>query len=310
MSATPALLVTTFLRERIGALLGVVVVLCNLAAIALGALSLQQSHQNAEAQAETAAVSLAHMLDQSLSSSARSIDVGLQALADELGREARGGSHYLQTDEVMALLARVKSWLPETEGIRVFDANGRPRWTQHSTPESAQETCQCFNTLRAALDGGLVVGRPIARRGAAGWLIPFSRRISGPGGRFSGIVSVTVPLDAFTELLARPLLGKGGSAILRYRDFGLITQVPPVAGAAGVVGHVWIAEEIRSRFAASQTSFTYSSAVTSDKIERLHAVRQIEGLPFFLTVGFARDHYLAQWRRDAAQTVAMLVVFL
>ncbi len=308
--STAAHLVTTFLRERTGALLGGIVVLCNLTAIALGALSLQHSYHNAEAQAEVAARSLAHVLDQSLSSSARSIDVGLQALADELGREARGGSHYLQSDEVMALLARVKSWLPETEGIRVFDADGRARWTQHSAPESANEICQCLDTLRDDPGAGLIVGRPIARRGGAGWLIPFSRGVVGPGGSFSGIVTVTVPLGYFTELLARPQLGEGGSAILRHADFSLITRVPPVAGAAGVVGNVWISEQIRSRFAAGQNSFTYISPITSDKIERLNAVRRIEGLPFFLTVGFARDDYLAQWRRDAIQTVAMLAVFL
>ena len=310
MPSTPAPLALPFLRKHIGALLGGVVVLCNLAAIALGTVSLQQSRQNAEAQAESAAVSLAHVLDQSLSSSARSIDVGLQALADELGREARGGSRYLQTDEVMALLARVKSWLPETEGIRVFDADGQPRWTQHSNPENAQETCQCLDALRADPAEGLVVGRPIARRGGAGWLIPFSRRVSGPGGGFGGIVSVTVPLEYFTELLARPQLGEGGSAILRYHDFSLITRVPPVAGAAGVVGHVWISDLVRNRLEAGRTSFTHLSAITSDKVERLYAVRRVEGLPFFLTVGFAPDHYLAQWGRDAVQTVAMLAVFL
>ena len=47
----------------------------------------------------------------------------------------------------------------------VFDADGRARWTQHSAPESANEICQCLDTLRDAPGAGLIVGRPIARRG-------------------------------------------------------------------------------------------------------------------------------------------------
>ena len=51
--------------------------------------------------------------------------MALQALADEFSREAQGGSKYLDENEVLAMLARFKGWLPETESIRVFDAKNK-----------------------------------------------------------------------------------------------------------------------------------------------------------------------------------------
>ena len=297
-------------RERITLLLGAVVVLCNLAAIALGVLNLQQSLHNVESQARTSTLNLAHVLDQSLSSSARSIDVALQALADEFSREAQGGSKYLDENEVLAMLARFKGWLPETESIRVFDAKGQPRWVSRDSPVQGQDVCQCFKLLRDDPARGLVVGRPINRPGSAGWLLPFSRRFNRPDGSFGGIVSVIVPLEHFTELLSRPQLGEGGTATLRFDDYSLITRSPPVAGPAGLTGNVWASSDLRRHLEAGQTSFTYRSTDTSDGVERLNAARRVEGLPFLLVVGIARDTYLAQWRHDATQTAIMLGVFL
>ncbi|MDD3328674.1 MAG: ATP-binding protein [Zoogloea sp.] len=297
-------------RERITLLLGAVVVLCNLAAIALGVLNLKQSLHSVETQAESLTLNLAHVLDQSLSSSARSIDVALQALADEFSREAQSGSKYLDENEVLTMLARFKGWLPETESIRVFDAKGQPRWASRGNLGQVQDICQCFNTLRDDPARGLVVGRPVNRPGSSGWLIPFSRRINRQDGSFGGIVTVIVPLEHFTELLSRPRLGEGGTAILRYEDFSLITRSPPHPGQAGTTGHVWASDALRRNLEAGRTSFTYRSADTSDGVERLNAVRRVEGLPLLLVVGLSQDSYLAQWRRDAVQAVTILAIFL
>jgi hypothetical protein len=286
-------------------LLGAVVVLCNLAAIALGVLNLQQSLHNVESQAQTATLNLAHVLDQSLSSSARSIDVALQALADEFSREAQGGSKYLDENEVLTMLARFKGWLPETESIRVFDAKGQPRWASRGSPGLVQDVCQCFAAARRSGPGSghRPPGQPAGQLGLAD---PFSRRFNRPDGSFGGIVSVIVPLEHFTELLSRPQLGEGGTAILRFDDYSLITRSPPVAGPAGTTGNVWASSDLRRHLEAGQTSFTYRSADTSDGVERINAVRRVEGLPFLLVVGLARDAYLAQWRHDATRTAIML----
>lgn len=249
----PAPRARTAPRERITLLLGAVVVVCNLAAIALGVLNLRQSLHNVETQAEAVTRNLAHVLDQSLSSSARSIDVALQALADEFSREAQGGSKYLDENEVLTMLARFKGWLPETESIRVFDAQGQPRWASRGNPGQVQDICQCFNILRGDPDRGLVVGRPVNRPGSSGWLLPFSRRINRQDGSFGGIVTVIVPLEHFTELLSRPQLGEGGTAILRYEDFSLITRSPPLPGPAGTTGHVWASNALRRTLEAGRS---------------------------------------------------------
>mgnify|MGYP000570687940 CR=1 FL=1 len=48
-------------------------------------------------------------------------------LPQEIIRHKRDGQE-LTADEIRAMLMRYKGWLPEIEGVRVYDANGALRW--------------------------------------------------------------------------------------------------------------------------------------------------------------------------------------
>ena len=120
----------------------------------------------------------------------------------------------------------------ETVGIQVYDAEGRLRWVGSGTPGVVNiADREYFIALRSNPKAGMVVSRPIVGRVAKDWLMPFARRFTRPDGTFAGIVSAVVPLTYFNGLLARPLLGPSGTAVLRYADFSLIARVPQVAGA-------------------------------------------------------------------------------
>lgn len=119
---------------RFHRLLLMAVVLTNVAAIALAAFNLSQSQRKAEALATLTTRNLVEAVEHSLVSTSRTIDVTLLALVDEIERSEREGAGYLSNAE---LLARYKSWLPETDGFRVFDAHGRPRWWFSRTGSAA-----------------------------------------------------------------------------------------------------------------------------------------------------------------------------
>ena len=161
-------------RRSFAALLVVAVVLSNLAAIVLGGLSLSDSRERAEEAAYQSTRNLARMLDQSLASSARTIDVALLALVDELEREESEGDAYLKADEIVDMLARFKGWLPETEGIRVYDAEGRPRWTSGPKHQGLFGIAErdYFITLRNNPEAGLIVSRPLVGGSAEGGSSP------------------------------------------------------------------------------------------------------------------------------------------
>ena len=207
-------------RRSFAALLIVAVVLSNLAAIVLGGLILSDSRERAEEAAYQSTRNLARMLDQSLASSARTIDVALLALVDELEREESEGDAYLKDDEIVDMLAHFKGWLPETEGIRVYDAEGRPRWNSGPKLQGVFGIAErdYFIALRNNPEAGLIVSRPLVGRVSGRWIIPFARRFNRPDGSFGGVVSAVVPVDYFDRLLSGPQFGASGCAVLRYLE--------------------------------------------------------------------------------------------
>jgi PAS domain S-box-containing protein len=298
---------------RFTRLLVAAVVITNLAAFLLGAFSLHDSHQRAEELASQTTRNLVQVLDESLARSGKTIDVTLRAVVEELEREERDAQGGPSRDEaVLAMLARYKNWLPEAEGIRVFDEYGKARWTSRSGPSAGITVAdrEFFIALRANPLHGLYVSRPVAGRIVKGWVMPFVRRFNHPDGSFAGVVSAIVPLSTITEALARPQLGSGGSAILRYEDSSLVTRYPPVDGPAGEIGAKAYSEQFRSLMAAGQASATYYASNTSDGLARINSYRRVEGLPFTLVVGMARDEYLKAWRREFVQTALLLTIFL
>jgi PAS domain S-box-containing protein len=289
------------------------VVLTNLAAFLLGGFTLHDSYQRAEELASQTTRNLVQVLDESLARSGRTIDVTLRAVVEELEREERDAQQGPARDEaVMAMLARYKNWLPEAEGIRIFDAQGKARWTVRSGASAAFDVLErdFFTALRADPQRGLFVSRPVVGSLTPGSVIPFVRRFNHPDGSFAGVVLAVVPLAAITEVLARPQLGPGGSAILRYEDSSLVARYPPVEGSAGEVGQRVTSDQFRALIAAGQTSATYFASTTSDGPARINSVRKVEGLPLLLVVGMASDDYLQAWRREIVQTVALLTIFL
>ena len=299
-------------RRSFAALLIVAVVLSNLAAIVLGGLILSDSRERAEEAAYQSTRNLARMLDQSLASSARTIDVALLALVDELEREESEGDAYLKDDEIVDMLARFKGWLPETEGIRVYDAEGRPRWTSGPKHQGLFGIAErdYFITLRNNPEAGLIVSRPLVGRVSGRWIIPFARRFNRPDGSFGGVVSAVVPVDYFDRLLSGPQFGASGCAVLRYLDFSLISSHPVLNGPAGGVGRVWASPELRARLGEGRTELAYRTAETPDRVDRFLAVRRVAGLPFLLFIGMGSADAFAQWRTEALETAVVLGFFL
>ena len=287
------------------------VVLTNLAAVQLAWFSLSESRQRAEELATLSTRNLVQVLDHSLSSVGRTIDVTLRAVVDELERSGREG-RLRQPDEVLALLARYKGWLPETETLRVFDADGRPRREMQAVAgsDASEAGRDYFTRLAGESDPGMVVSRPYFDRSTGKWVVSFARRLGLPDGRFGGAVAATVSVDFMTEMLARPDLGPRGMAMLCDEDLGLISVHPPLAGALNDIGNTWISDELRQLLGTGVTSGSYYSRRMLDGVERISSVRRVEGLPFMLVVGMASENYLVEWYRDVVHIGALLAVFL
>jgi len=295
-------------QRRFVVVLIAAVVLSNLFAVGLGVSSLIGSRAQTEELVSQNARNLTGMLDQSLANSGRTIDMALRALVDELERE-EARSSYLDGDEIRSMLLRYKGWLPEIEGVYVFDARGGLRWQGQAGPVASAAIAdrEYFRTLQDDAGAGLVVSRPVLGRVTGIWVVPFARRYNRADGSFAGAVVAIVPVDYLTAMLSRPSLGPGGWAALRYRDYSLISRYPPVSGPTGEIG---AAEGARERLAQGQDAAVFRTTDGEGGSDRFLAMQQVDGLPFVVGVGLSSHDYLAQWRRDAWQTGILLGAFL
>ena len=183
------------------------------------------------------------------------------------GRESEGDA-YLKADEIVDMLARFKGWLPETEGIRVYDAEGRLRWSSGPKHQGAYGIAErdYFIALRNNPEAGWIVSRPLVGRVSGRVDHPLARRFNRPDGSFGGVVSAVVPNRLFRSLVVRPPV-RGERLPLRYLDFSLISSHPVLTGPAGGAGRVG-RRELRARLGEGRTELAHRTAETPDRVDR------------------------------------------
>ena len=277
------------------------VVLVNLGAIAFAGFRLMDAHQRAAELAVVQTRNLVHVLDTSLVSIGRTIDVSLRAVIGEVQDHAGPG-------EITALRARFKEWLPEIESLRLHDAKGRPRSAGDAAGSMADE--DDFRTLQADPGRGMVVSPPRFDQVSGMWVLSFARGMQRPDGRFDGMAVATLPVDSMTTLLARLELGAHGRATLRHADLGLIATYPPVPQGLDGVGSKDVSMELRNLLERGGAAQGATPIRMRDGVERINSVMRVDGLPFLLVVGLARQDYLADWYGDVVKTGVLLAVVL
>ena len=135
--------------------------------------------------------------------------------------------------------------------------------------------------------------------------IALSRRISGPDGRFAGVVVVAVELDYFRKLFSALSLGPHGSVALIARDGSMIMRQPYDPKIVG--------RNIRSastfRHFVSVPEGSYSDVGSIDGVRRLYYFKNFPHLPFIIMVAEAHSDIYAAWWRRTFVIGAMMAAF-
>ncbi|MDD5297294.1 MAG: PAS domain S-box protein [Rhodocyclaceae bacterium] len=273
--------------------------------------ALQENRQEKESQARTTTQNLALMLDQSISASARQIDLTLLDVVDELERNLQHAGS-LGDREIAEFLALHQRRLSELAVIRVTDAAGIVRLGPGVTPGGTASYADrdFFAAHRTRHDAGLIVTNPILGRVSGIWVIAFSRRYNRPDGSFAGVISAAIPVSYFYNLLSGLNLGPHGVALLRDSDTKMVTRFPPSKIPSSQIGAKGYSRELAEIIAAGQTIRTYHSTGTADGIERTNSYRRLSALPFHLVVGLGSDDYLSDWHQAVRIVGAFLATFL
>ena len=255
------------------------------------------------------AENLSRLLEQSLRGTVRLIDAALIAAATEHDRLARLGE--LTPETFTPVLDRLQTRLPESFAIRATNTQGIIRYGRGAAGTAVDVSDRdYFNRMKPRDATGLDITTPIFARLSQQWTLVFSRRLSGPGGEFAGIVYANLALSQLTKLFSSVDVGPQGIIVLADTDFNVLSRSPEPKGPEGIAGLKITSPPFLALRREGKEAATYEAPSTADGLLRTYSYRRVEGFPLFVKVGLAEDDYLRSARAGRLQTILYVGLFL
>jgi diguanylate cyclase (GGDEF)-like protein len=137
----------------------------------------------------------------------------------------------------------------------------------------------------------LYVSHPFQSRLQPGvWAIGMTRRIENPDGSFAGVALGTLKISYFMHLFGAVELPPGSTITVLHDDGTILMRTPFVdIGRSVATSPVF-------QHTVTRPSGMMSAVSTIDKVQRIFAFRQIEGLPMRLVVGVPTAYFVDSWR--------------
>jgi diguanylate cyclase (GGDEF)-like protein/PAS domain S-box-containing protein len=283
------------------------VVLVNLFAVSLAGFFLRQSWNQFQERAENGTANLARVLEEEIAGDIEKIDASMLTVSEEMQRRMAVGG--INEKELNAFLDRQLSHLPEALSLRVTDSRGAVEYGAEVRPGSVSVADRAyFLRQRDAASSGLVIEAPVFARISKQWSVPMSRRISRPDGSFAGVVYVNLAVDHLTSTFKGLELGRNGVASLSDGEMRNIARYPEVERAG--TDREAAMPALQALAETGQTAGTYRTRGMPDGIDRTYSFRKVGNLPLYVSVGFARDDYMAEWRQSLAVLLVWQLLFL
>ena len=251
--------------------------------------------------AQTNADSLAIVLAEETSRSVQAVDIVLrdtQDLIAGLGVATPDDfKRLLGTQTIYDYLRSRANRLPQVDTLTLVAADGlrvnySVRWPDQPNDLSDREYMAHF---KAQNDLALFISRPVISRATHAWTIIVARRVTGPNGRFLGVVLASMPLQVVSSLYASIDLPQGVTFSLLRRDGTVLVRHPdPIShiGTGMPAASAWFG-------LVAAGGGHYQSPGYFDKEERLIAVRPLRDYEMVVDVGIPTALALAHWRHMA-----------
>ncbi len=202
---------------------------------------------------------------------------------------------YFESEAVYKDLRRQNDELPQTSAFTIVGADGKlinysRQWPVADT-DLADRTY--FKYFRDHNDSGVVVTEPMHNRGDGSLTFYLIRRVSGPDGRFLGLVLAALDLNYFQAFYA--LIGSGDTSVSLIRSDGMVlTRYPsfPAEVVRVPKGAPWYANAAKGRG-------LYESPGLFNETKRVMSVHALTDYPIVVTVGISLTEILAPWRQEA-----------
>jgi diguanylate cyclase (GGDEF)-like protein/PAS domain S-box-containing protein len=249
------------------------------------------------------------ILEESLVGFIAKIDIALQSITDEIGRQrAHGGIDGKALD---AFLARQEGRIPEALGLRVTDAQGIVR---HAVGGVSIRNANIadrdhFIRVRDDANAGLVISEPLMGRTSTRYIVVFARRVNAPDGSFAGEAHFSVAVDSISAIFSRLDLGPRGSISLWNKE-QLVARYSRLDADNSSVGVSAPSPQLHALVDAGKRSATYHARSVVDGVVRTYHFQQVGHYPLYVQAGLADDDYLAQWRSDSLRLFSLAALFV
>lgn len=258
---------------------------------------LDRSQQTAEENARQWTKNMALALEREIAGQVGKIDIALLSVTDEIERQQKQGG--INEAALNGFIQRLHQRLPQTDAIRITDANGLLRYGTDRSPDRIINLAdrEHFRTLKAKPDAGLVMSKPQISRTNGKWVVVFARGITDADGKFHGMAFIPIQLTSLTDTFSRIGIPKQGSITLRSAALEIIARYPVPQDGGKHVGQSKVGPALVELLHRGATEGSFSATTPFDGIPRLLYFRKVGDYPLLLIVGRAKAEYLQEWSK-------------
>ena len=279
-------------------------------AIIIGSLGwLDYSRDRYHQDAAVNAGNVANTLEMSVTTTIRTVDVGLQVIAAEMAACASATG---TCPKPAGILEKTGQHLPESQAFFYSRADGRVvagYSQQHGRQDSLQVDIgerEYFLRLKNDPALGAVISRPQIGKVTGRWILNVARPVLTNDGRLGGLVIASLDLQLFQKLLERAEVGSKGAISLRDEAMGVIVRYPEPKGIGTNIGATSISPQLQAMLAQRLAVGSYRAVTPLDGIERTVAFRRSSLYPLYVNVGLSAENYLQPWVREQWVTAGLL----
>lgn len=267
-----------------------------------------QGYREAEDVAARQAKSLARLVGQHARATLDKADLTLADTLDHIAADYFRQVDTLSSPQRSRLEAIMKQHQRRNEGIvsmSLTDAEGYVFANTVGTPPGVSLASRgYFQELKTGPRNTPVISEAIKGRVSNRWGVQVARRVEFPDGSFAGMIVANVGLDeGFVHFYASIGLPSGSFVTMRDHGNRVVVRYPVVeeilgkriAGSAGT-----------EAVAAGLDEVIVNSRSPVDGIERLVAIRRVDGFPLYASVGLDRRAAFGPWRQ--AMTINLFMV--
>ncbi|QHD05254.1 GGDEF domain-containing protein [Pseudomonas sp. R76] len=272
-------------------------VLTALLIVAIVAVLLIREHASTLQTAKRTANNITQLIDADVLRNAELYDMALKGL---IAATERNDLHSVSAEIRHLVLFDRSAAAPYNGDILLLDANGEViADSSLLTPKTGNFADRdYFQAHRKKPDIGLYISRPFMARCVCDdqWRIAFSRRISGPDGRFQGVAVASMRLSYFHQLFSSLNIGSN-STINLINQQGILLAQYPLLELDMIDKDLSQRPNVARMLKERDGSFRGVSSV--DHQERLYTFSSVGDLPLIVAVALSTEDIFAQWKRAA-----------